>query len=65
MNSASTEYMMKSATLETRWPSRKTVIAALSESDRKPEGSDMTRVEWATPLYFSVSASNLLGRSQT
>ena len=30
MNSASTEYIMKSAHLETRWPSRKTVMVGIS-----------------------------------
>jgi hypothetical protein len=32
MNSASTEYIMKSAALETRWPSRKTVTVGKSRS---------------------------------
>ena len=65
MNSASTEYMMKSEALETRWPSRKTVIAGTSRSQHVSKRDQTRVVSWWGGTFIFFPEGVILAREIT
>jgi len=62
MNSASTAYMMKSADLETRWPSRKTVMVETSRSRNVSKRSQMGLVVGQDDTFIFFLEGLILAR---